>query len=304
MVGELRVKERIKDTFGKVVDPRIVGNLIDDPELSRPGGERRVMTVMFSDIRDFSGFSERLTPRDLVAVLNEYLSQMSRQIRAEHGVIDKYIGDAIMAYWGPPFVPAEEQSLRACRAALAKLGALDAVRARLPEVLGVRSGAPEIDIRIGIATGPMIVGTVGSEESMNFTVLGDTVNLGSRLEGACKSYGIRTLLDERTRVLAGDAIAAREIDLLRVKGRDDPERIFELLGLTDRVDPGDDRIRHFEEGLAAYRSQDWDAAQQAFEACRDLEADGPAEVFLERIAIFRDQPPAGDWDGVWTLTTK
>ena len=260
---------------------------------------------LLSDIRGFSEFSERLTPGDLVAVLNEYLSQMSRQIRNEHGVIDKFIGDAIMAYWGPPFVPADQQAVRACRAALAKLGALHAVRARLPEVLGIRSGAPEIDIRIGIATGPMIVGTVGSEESMNFTVLGDTVNLGSRLEGACKAYGIRTLVDERTRDLAGDAVVVREIDLLRVKGRDDPERVFELLGRADQVDPGDDRIRQFEAGLAAYRRQDWDAAGEAFEACRALEnGGGPSNTFLERIAIFRDQPPAETWDGVWTLTAK
>lgn len=305
MVGELRIKERIKDTFGKYVDPRIVGDLIDQPELSRPGGERRVMTVMFSDIRDFSGFSERLTPGDLVAVLNEYLSQMSRQIRNENGVIDKFIGDAIMAYWGPPFVPADEQAARACRAALAKLETLGAVAARIPEVLGVRSGAPEIDIRIGIATGPMIVGTVGSEESMNFTVLGDTVNLGSRLEGACKAYGIRTLVDEQTRDLAGDAVVVREIDLLRVKGRDDPERVFELLGRADQVDPEDGRVRRFEAGLAAYRRRDWDTAVEAFEACRALETGGgPSTTFLERISIFRDQPPPETWDGVWTLTAK
>lgn len=306
MVGELRVKERIKDTFGKYVDPRIVGDLIDQPEMSRPGGDRRVMTVLFSDIRDFTSISERLSPGDLVTMLNEYLSQMSRPIRDEKGVIDKYIGDAIMAYWGPPFVPREEQAVRACRAALGKLAALESVGARLPEILGIRSGAPDIDIRIGIATGPMIVGTVGSDLSMNYTVLGDTVNLGSRLEGACKVYGIRTLIDDRTRDLAGDAIVVREIDWLRVKGKDAPERVFELVGLAEAAgDTELERVRLFEAGLAAYRDKDWDRAGKAFESCRAVEnGGGPSLVFLRRVAFFRDEPPPDPWDGVWRMHGK
>ena len=211
-----------------------------------------------------------------------------------------------MAYWGPPFVPQEEQAVRSCRAALAKLAALESVNVRLPGILGIRSGAPTIDIRIGIATGPMIVGTVGSDVSMSYTVLGDTVNLGSRLEGACKAYDIRTLVDDRTRDLAGDAIVVREIDRLRVKGKEEPERVFELLSLAERASPDDaERIKRFEAGLSAYRAADWDSAQAAFESSQALDGVvGPSAAFLERVAFFRENPPPEDWDGVWRMTGK
>jgi len=196
MVSELRVKERIKDVFGHYVDPRIVQELIDKPSLTEPGGERRVMTVFFSDIAGFTQIGERLTPGASVGLINAYLTEMSEPIRAESGVIDKYIGDAIMAYWGPPFVPADEQAARACRAALDSLDRLAGFSARVPEIVGLRKDAPVIDIRIGIATGPMVVGNVGSDVLRNYTLMGDTVNLGSRLEGACKIYGVRILITE------------------------------------------------------------------------------------------------------------
>ena len=306
MAGELRVKERIKDMFGHYVDPRIVQDLIDKPSLTEPGGERRVMTVFFSDIAGFTRIGERLTPGGLVGLINAYLTEMSEPIRVENGVVDKYIGDAIMAYWGPPFVAADEQAARACRAALDSLDRLAAFGRRVPEIVGLRQDAPEIDIRIGIATGPMVVGNVGSDVLKNYTLMGDTVNLGSRLEGACKAYGLRILIAEETRNMAGGAIEAREIDSLAVKGKNEPVRIFEPMALGGQLDDANSRLKeHFEIGLAAYRAQDWDGAEAAFRACRGaVPEDAPSGVFMERVKHLRAQPPGADWDGVWRLTVK
>ena len=306
MAGELRVKERIKDMFGHYVDPRIVQNLIDKPSLTEPGGERRVMTVFFSDITGFTSIGERLTPGALVGLINAYLTEMSEPIRAESGVLDKFIGDAIMAYWGPPFVAPDEQAARACRAALASLVRLTEFRERVPEIVGLRRDAPEIDIRIGIATGPMVVGNVGSDVLKNYTLMGDSVNLGSRLEGACKAYGLRILIAEETRNLAGDAIETREIDALAVKGKSEPVRVFEPLALGGRLDDAGARLKkRFEQGLAAYRAQDWDVAEAAFRGASEAVADDPpSRVFLERIRHLRDQPPGDAWDGVWRMTAK
>jgi len=306
MAGELRVKERIKDMFGHYVDPRIVQDLIDKPSLTEPGGERRVMTVFFSDIAGFTSIGERLTPDALVGLINAYLTEMSEPIRAESGVLDKFIGDAIMAYWGPPFVAPDEQAARACRAALASLDRLAEFRERVPEIVGLRRDAPEIDIRIGIATGPMVVGNVGSDVLKNYTLMGDSVNLGSRLEGACKAYGLRILIAEETRNLAGDAIETREIDALAAKGKSEPVRVFEPLALGGRLDDAGARLKErFEQGLAAYRAQDWDMAEAAFRGASEAVADDPpSRVFLKRIRHLRDQPPGDAWDGVWRMTAK
>ena len=306
MAGELRVKERIKDMFGHYVDPRIVQDLIDKPSLTEPGGERRVMTVFFSDIAGFTSIGERLTPGALVGLINAYLTEMSEPIRAESGVLDKFIGDAIMAYWGPPFVAPDEQAARACRAALASLDRLAEFRERVPEIVGLRRDAPEIDIRIGIATGPMVVGNVGSDVRKNYTLMGDSVNLGSRPEGACKAYGLRILIAEETRNLAGDAIETRELDALAAKGKSEPVRVFEPLALGGRLDDAGARLKErFEQGLAAYRAQDWDVAEAAFRGASEAVADDPpSRVFLERIRHLRDQPPGDAWDGVWRMTAK
>src|SRR5438105_3707782 len=154
------------------------------------------MTVFFSDLVGFTAISERLTPSGLVNVMNRYLSLMSQPIRAQKGLIDKYIGDAIMAFWGPPFTDREEHARLACFAALEQLQALEELRRMLPELMGLRKGLPEIDFRIGISTGDVVVGNIGSELTRAFTVLGDTVNLGSRLEGANKQYGTKILISE------------------------------------------------------------------------------------------------------------
>jgi adenylate cyclase len=301
MIGELRLKARIRDTFGRYVDPRIVEGLIDRPELTGSGGERRTMTVLFCDMQGFTPLSERMTPSAMVTILNEYLSVMSKAVREHEGIVDKYIGDAVMAFWGPPFHAPEEQSRLACLAALAQLGRLGLFRQSLPELTGIRRGLPEIDIRIGIATGDVVVGNVGSEVTKSYTVMGANVNVASRLQTVNKIYGTHILINEATATQVKDAIELREIDSIVVTGTTEPQRVFEVLGKTGELDPSTAELRdHFAAGLAAYRRQEWAAARAAFEAGLGLVADdGPSRVLLARVAHFAEHAPAQDWNGVW-----
>ncbi len=213
MAGELRVKERIRATFGKYVDPRIVEGLIERPDLSRVEGERREMTILFCDMRGFTALGEGLTPPALVNVINRYLTLVSAPVRAHGGIIDKYIGDAVMAFWGPPFCRPEDQARFACAAALDQLAAVRQLTAELPELLGVKRGLPDLAVRVGIATGEVVVGDIGSDVAKSYTVMGDTVNLASRLEGANKVYGSRILINEAAARLAGAAVELRELEL-------------------------------------------------------------------------------------------
>jgi class 3 adenylate cyclase len=302
MVGELRLKERIKETFGKYVDPRIVANLLEHPDLTATG-ERRVVTVFFSDIEGFTTIGENLTPAGLVAVINHYLTVMSEPITRNGGIIDKYIGDAIMAFWAPPFVDEREHATRACLAALEQLERLEDFHKALPELVGVRKAVPEFHVRIGLATGDVVIGNIGSENIKGYTVMGDTVNLGSRLEGAGKQYGTAILISEQTQAMAAAAIESRELDFIRVAGKTEPARVFELMARRGELSPERAAVRdRFHEGLVAYRGGQWDLAEQHFRTClAAAPADGPSRVFLGRVAHLRAAPPPS-WDGVWSLS--
>jgi adenylate cyclase len=306
MVGELRAKAQIRETFGKYIDPRIVAGLIDRPDLTDPKGARREMTILFCDMQGFTAFSEGMTPPTLVAVLNRYLAVLSEAVRRNGGIVDKYVGDGVMAFWGPPFTAAEDQGRLAASAALEMLAALPGFQAELPDLVGVRRGLPEVRLRIGIATGDVVIGNIGSEDARNYTVIGDTVNLASRLEGACKAYGCATLIDAATRRRAGAAVEVRELDRLRVVGKSEPEQVFEILGRAGEVPAERLRLRdRFAAALAAYRAQAWDEARAGFEACRAIAPDDPpSRTFLARVAHFAETPPGPDWDGVWSLTAK
>jgi Adenylate cyclase, family 3 (some proteins contain HAMP domain) len=202
----------------------------DQPAVAgRADGQRRVMTVLFCDMKGFTSLSEGMTPQGLVKVMNHYLSTMSGPIRNHHGIIDKYIGDAIMAYWGPPFNEDGEQARLACLAAIDMAVRGAALRTELPELLGVRTVPSDCDVRIGVATGEVLVGSIGSEFMMSYTVMGDAVNLASRLEGANKIYGTHALVSEPTIAAASDAIEFREIDLLVVVGQNHAETVFEIM---------------------------------------------------------------------------
>jgi adenylate cyclase len=305
MVEQLRLKERLRETFGKYVDPRVVEGLIEGPALAAEG-QRRVMTVLFCDVKGFTSTSEGMTPQGLVKVMNRYFSTMSAPIRAHQGIIDKYIGDAIMAYWGPPFADDKEQARLASLAALDMLQLVPQLQAELPELLGIRTLPKAFDLRIGIATGEVLVGSIGSELMMSYTVMGDTVNLASRLEGANKEYGGRILVSAATIAGASGAIEAREIDRLVTLGQTQPQAVYEIMGRKGELTAAQLELRdRFAEGLAAYRVQRWDDARRAFEAALAVAPDdGPSLTFIKRIDRLIAAPPGEGWNGAWHLEKK
>lgn len=303
MVGGLREKENIKETFGKYIDPRIVKDLLDENSFSE-SGNKRYATVFFSDIEGFTPICEQLSADAVVKLLNSYFSHMSKPIRTHGGIIDKYIGDAIMAFWTPPFTGEHEHALLACRAALEQVAQLEAFRAALPDIVGLRKGIPNFNFRIGVCTGEVTSGSVGSEAAKSYTVIGDTVNLASRLEAANKVFGTHLMISDSTRDLAGEAIETRDLGSIRVAGKRESVHVYELLGLAGEVEDRRLQLRdRFEAGIEAYRRRDWQGAVSHFKACLDIEPqDGPSRLFLDRASRFLDQPPAADWDGVLELT--
>jgi adenylate cyclase len=303
MVEELRTREHIKDTFGKFLDPRIVSRLIDS---GAEHAERRTLTVFFSDIKDFTGISEQLTASSVVNLLNSYFGAIASVIHAHNGFIDKYIGDGVMAFWIAPFSTGDAHASDACLAALAQQEAMGALRAQLPEITGMRRNPPKLTIRMGIATGEAIVGTIGASSARSYTVIGDTVNLASRLEDINKVYGSSVTLSEETYRLSQNVIEARELDLVILPGKTEPVRIYEAMGRAGELGESELKLRSlFSEGLAAYRRQDWDEAHAHFESCLQISTDdGPSRLFVERIAHLRNTPPSSNWDGVWHVSEK
>jgi adenylate cyclase len=283
-----------------------VEGLIDQPALAATEGQRRIMTVMFCDMKGFTALSEGMTPQGLVKVMNRYLSTMSEQIRSHRGIIDKYIGDAIMAYWGPPFIEETDQARLACLAAIDMMGRVGPLRKELPELLGVRSIPVECDVRVGIATGEALVGSIGSEFMMSYTVMGDTVNLASRLETASKTYGSRSLISEATVAATAGAIEVREIDRLVVVGQTPPQVVFEIMGRKGELTPEQTSLRtRYSDGLAAYRARRWDEARRFFDAALEASpGDGPSMTLMNRVDGLQKCPPAADWDGSWHLDRK
>jgi adenylate cyclase len=305
MVDELRRKQDLQKAIGSYIDPRIVEKVIVPGRPEDVMGQKRLMTVLFTDLVGFTTLGENLTAGGLVHVINRYFTLMSECVQKERGIIDKFIGDAIMAYWGPPFVAEEEQAIAACRAALAQVDALARFRAELPDLMGLRKNLPEINLRIGLATGEVVVGNIGSETARSYTVMGDTVNLASRLESANTMYGTRILISEETRRMVERGMATREVDLLAVKGKSDPVGIYELLAEQGKQKPEEEqKIRRAEAALGAYRKQDWAGAEGMFREMVEKYGDGPGRTFLGRIALLREHPPGPGWDGVWRMTTK
>ncbi len=297
---EGRQRRQIKQAFSHYMSDLLIQDLLKNPDKLRLGGEKRVLTVFFSDLAGFTSLSEKLTPEEVVMLLNRYLTAMTDIILASGGLIDKYEGDAIMAFWGAP-LPQEDHAVRACMAALDN-------QARLAELRQdfIRSGLPPVHARIGINTGEMIIGNMGSSQRFDFTVIGDSVNLASRLEGAGKEYGTHILISEETYLRVSDKVEAREIDLLRVKGKDKPVRIYELLCRKGEVDP----VRQkgydlFTAGLERYRKQQWEAAIAFFlQVSQLIPEDGPAKTFIKRCEQYQQTPPETQWEGVYTLATK
>jgi len=305
MIEQLRHNERIRETFGRYIDPKVVQGLIDRPEVAIDG-QRRVMTIMFCDMSGFTSMSEGVTPRGLVKVMNHYFTVMSGPIRSNRGIIDKYIGDAIMCYWGPPFIEEDEQAMLAGLAAIEMADQVPALQKQLPDLLGIRAMPAPCDLRIGIATGEVLTGSIGSELMMSFTVMGDAVNLASRLEAANKAYGTRVLVSQATADAIGSQLELREIDRVAVAGQRAPQAVFEVMGKAGALTDAQARLRtHYAEGLAAYRAGHFDDARAAFNAALEgVPGDGPSRTLLGRIAQFEVNPPDVGWDGAWRLEQK
>ncbi|MDX6768552.1 MAG: adenylate/guanylate cyclase domain-containing protein [Elusimicrobiota bacterium] len=297
---EGRQHRYIQGAFGHYLSPEIVRRISESPESLRLGGERREVTFYFSDIAGFTTFSEKLEPEALTKLMNTYLGEMTDTVLETGGTLDKYIGDAVMAFWGAP-LPMKDHALVACKVALANQRKL----ARLREEW-TKAGWPPVRNRIGLNSGPAIIGNMGSPKRFSYTAIGDNVNLASRLEGANKPYGTGIMISESTRLAAGDAIEVRELDYIKVKGKNLPIRVYELLGLKGETDPRQlDKARRFEEGLALLRARRLDEAEAAFRAVEaEHGADESCELFLERCAEVRREPPPPDWDGSFALTEK
>jgi adenylate cyclase len=296
--AETRNKRQITKLFGQYVPPELAAEMSRDPAHYTMEGQSRDMSVLFSDIRGFTDFSEKLPPAELAEVLNAYLSTMTRIVQQQRGTIDKYIGDAIMAFWNAP-VDLNDHAPRAVQTALDMQAALP----QLNREFAAR-GWPEVKIGVGVNSGRMSVGNMGSEFRMSYTVMGDAVNLGSRLEGITKQYGVGILVTQPT-VEADPVHAFMKVDDVRVKGKENPVAIYEPLGAkTGLSDAVRQNTAEFEAAFTRYQAQDWDAAEAALRA---LNARAPRklyDIYLERIAHFRVEPPPADWDGVFVYTTK
>ncbi|RBP39596.1 adenylate cyclase [Roseimicrobium gellanilyticum] len=305
-IAELRQKEQMRNTFGKYIDPRILKQVLLTSESAGPASGRREMSVSFCDLSGFTSIGEQLTPAGVVNLLNRHFTLQAEAIQHEHGIVDKFMGDAVMAFWGPPFSTEQGDALLACRAALEQRRAVERLQTMLPEVTGLRKNLPQLDLRVGISTGEVVVGNIGSENTRSYTVIGDTVNLASRLEHVNRFYGTHILICGSTRAAVGDAIVAREIDTIIVKGKTETTSIYELLGLAGEVpEKMLGLCSRSATALAAYQARDWDAAETALRECLAMDHDdAPARILLERVYAFRLNPPAPDWNGAWVFDVK
>jgi adenylate cyclase len=296
---EERQKRMIRGAFQHYLHPSLVDQLSKNPALLTLGGVEREVTVLFSDIRDFSAIAERLTPEQLVHLLNEYFTAMTTLVLNENGFLDKYIGDGVMAVYGAP-LDAPDHAYRACDTALQMLTALRGLQQRWEE-----GGLPRIDIRIGIHSGSMVVGNMGSELRFDYTVMGDGVNLASRLEGVNKEYRTQIIMSESTWEQVNDRIAARELDVVRVKGKTETTRIFEVLGFHPLPTAQLAMLTLFEEGLHAYRARQWGSALHLFtQTLEKTPEDYPSQLYRERCKAYLSDPPPPDWDGVYMMQSK
>ena len=294
---ERRNKRFVQEALGRYTSPALVRELIEHPEyLSLEWGENREMSVYFSDIAGFTTISEGLAPERLVALLNDYLTKMTDLVLEHGGIVDKYIGDAIMAFWGAP-LPAADHARRAVLCALAMRRKCDELRATWHRDFG-----HEVFARAGVNSGRAIAGNMGSKHKYNYTVMGDMVNLASRLEGANKPYGTFLMVSQATVDQLGDAVDVRELDRIAVKGKEQPVTVFEVLDEKGQTPPALlATARAFEAALAQYRAREFAAAKAAFAQLAD---DPPSQLYVDRCEHFLSEPPPAAWDGVWHMKEK
>jgi adenylate cyclase len=297
-IKEQKAKKYIRQAFSKYLSPKVVEQIVENPEYLKLGGDKRIMTAFFSDVAGFTTLSEKLSPAKLVTLLNEYLSEMSTIINDLDGTVDKYEGDAIIAFWGAP-LPMDNH---------AEMTVLAAVRQqrRLAELRKIwrDSGRDELKVRMGINTGPMVVGNMGSKERMDYTMMGDSVNLASRLEGANKYYGSLIMISEYTYAQVRERFFCREVDMVRVQGKDIPIRLYEVIEEMDRITERQRRLTlTFALALAAFRLMEFSKAAEIFESCDKMSggADAACKLYYKRCAQLIEAPPPDDWDRVYDI---
>ena len=297
---ESREKQFIRGAFGQYLSPTVITQIIKDPSKLSLGGVRKEMSVMFSDIAGFSSISEKLEPEELVQLLNEYLTEMSDIIMAQHGTVDKYEGDAIIAFFGAPGDD-PDHALHCAMAVLEMQLKLEEMRK-----VWIGQGKDPLRMRIGVNTGPMVVGNMGSKNKMDYTIMGDTVNLASRLEGANKGYGTETMVTKKTAELCKNEFEFRELDSIRVVGKKEVTTVFELLCGKGNLSPEQvSLVETHNRGLSHYKNREWRLAIDAFSESLAIDSsDGPAKTYIERCTEFLKIQPGSDWDGAHTLTSK
>jgi len=297
---ESRQKRFIRNAFSTYLAPTVVQQLIDSPDHLELGGEEREITAFFSDVQGFTSISERLTPNELVELLNEFLTEMTDIILKHEGTVDKFEGDAIIAFFGAPN-DLPNQAETACRTCVDMQERLQLLREKWQQ-----EGKPELMMRIGLCTGPAVVGNMGSRNRMDYTMMGDTVNTAARLEGVNKIYGIYTLVCETTFLKANQRVWGREIDAINVMGKAEPVVIYQLLGNADDIDETMlSMTSRYADGLRLYRERQWDAAIAKFDQALEIVTDdGPARTMRARCQEYKQDPPPRDWNGSYTMKTK
>ncbi len=299
-LSESRQKRFIRSAFSTYLAPTVVQQLIDSPENLELGGEEREITAFFSDVQGFTSISEKLTPPELVELLNEFLTEMTNIILKHEGTVDKFEGDAIIAFYGAPNA-LENQAETACLTCVDMQKRLGELREKWHQ-----EGKPELKMRIGLSTGPAVVGNMGSRNRMDYTMMGDTVNTAARLEGVNKIYGIYTLVCETTFKKASQRIWGREIDSINVVGKAEPVTVYQILGYAGDID--DTLLKMtglYAEGLHLYRQQRWDSAIEKFDAALNISPDdGPSIEMKDRCTHYKKEPPSPDWNGSYTMKTK
>lgn len=299
---EERGKKELRQTFAKYVSPAIVEEILADPKNIELGGRKQNLTVFFSDVRGFTTISEKLDPRALSDLLNSYLTPMTELVFKNQGTLDKYMGDAVMAFFGAP-IGYNDHAKHACRCALQSVKKLFELQKEYE-----KKGLPTLDIGIGLNTGEVSVGNMGSQTVRSYTVMGDAVNLASRLEGINKTYGTRIIVSEFTHAQVKDDFLCREVDWVRVKGKALPVKIFELIAegkLQQQSKETQELMKWFQEGYAKYHDKAWAGALDAFTTALNLKPDDEvSKVYLARCEEYLVQPPPDDWDGVFVMKTK
>ena len=296
---EERERKKIKGAFSYYVSSSVVNEMLKNPDKLKLGGDKKELSVLFSDIRGFTTISEGLTPEDLVHLLNEYLTIMTDIVFKYDGTLDKYMGDAVMAIYGAP-LDQTDHPYRACISALDMMEGLKGLNQKW-----IQEEKRPLDIGIGINTGMMMVGNMGSDQRFDYTVMGDAVNLGSRLEGANKAYKTNIIISESTYERVKDEFVCMELDSVRVKGKKLPVRIFQLMGQRDIPAGQKEAIAHFHKGLKMYKQQKWDEAIEIFQMITAMDKGiYAAKLYIERSLDLKSNPPPSDWDGVFTMTKK